>query len=186
MAVEGERALHVADDETTMASWVGIVQPRRVRIGSRSKIQLPTTSATPNRSGDHEVADEHLLHRERRLPAEEAGDGDRDDRDDDEAADLLRGPRVVHAALTMIPSRTLSRQMSGTRVTHRDQPDVAEDEPRQARIGDRAVHESVEEEDHHVASTAGVAAAIALPMSSSLTSIGVASCGSSERASSRR
>ena len=51
------------------------------------------------------------------------------------------------------------------------------------RIGDRAVHEAVEhEDDPRAPRTAGAAAASALPMSSSLTSIGVASCGSSDRA----
>ena len=71
---------------------------------------------------------QHLLHAERRLTAEEAGDGDGDDRYHDEAADLLRRPRVGDARRDDDPEQDAEEADERHQGQHRDLPHVVEDE----------------------------------------------------------
>src|SRR6186997_674891 len=81
----------------TMESWIDIGSAEPGEDGFALEDPVPKDQRHADEERDDEVADEHLLHGERCLAAEEPRDGDRDDGDDDEAADLLRGPRVAHS-----------------------------------------------------------------------------------------
>ena len=157
-------------------------QPMRVRIDSRSKAHEPMTSTTPI-SPHQQVADQDLVMVKVACPPKNCATAT-------PMIGITTKPPICWAVrasltrlLTTMPSSTLKQADERHQGHHRDQPRVAEDEARQPRVGDRAVDQAVGDED-----APGRDAPPAAPRRSSCrraargTSIGVASCGSSERA----
>ena len=69
-------------------------QPRRVRIASRSKIQLPTTSATPTRNATTRSPSSTCCMLNEAWPLKKPATATPMTGQHDEAADLLRRPRI--------------------------------------------------------------------------------------------
>src|SRR6187397_3738593 len=91
----------------TMASWIDIGSPEPGEDGFALEDPVPRHQCHPDEQRDDEVADEHLVHGERRLAAEEAGDGDGDDRNDMKPPICCAALASLTRELTMMPRRTL-------------------------------------------------------------------------------